>query len=148
MTTATPTGREDVAADLRKTADPDKIRDRSRTSGFDLLKMTVGLSTASVAVFFSKLLEKFETPLPSAQKWTIVAAILLMAGAVVAGMAAWGADALFYNRWADLLRGKMGATWEAREAAKIWRGYLLVAMALLFVLGVLCAAAFSLQRVA
>lgn len=81
--------------------------------GFDLLKMIVALGTASVGAFFFALTRKIEPPLTPDQANALLAAICFMVAAVVAGLAAWGADALFYKRWADVLRrtwGLMGGT--------------------------------------
>jgi hypothetical protein len=148
MQTETPQASGESSADPRRVVDPDKIRDRSRASGFDLLKTTLSLATASVGAFFFALTREITPSLTRYERCTLIAAILLMVGAVVFGIAAWAADALFYKRWADVLREKSGASWKSRERAKVWRQISVVMLACLFLLGVLAAGVFAILRVA
>ena len=135
---ATPDGKKD-------NVNPADIRNRSRAAGFDLLKTTVSLASGGVGVFFA-MMTRDSQHFDEAEKLVLWITIVFMVIAVWAGLLAWAMDAIFYKRWADVLRNKPGSSWKARESAKIWRGRLITTLVFSFALGVTAAGLFGLLR--
>ncbi|HEV2146006.1 MAG TPA: hypothetical protein VGR37_01170 [Longimicrobiaceae bacterium] len=134
--------------DDRVRLDLQLLYDRSRTSAFDLLKLLVTLATAGVGTYFFTLTGKLEPAITPGERTTALLALILLGAAAFAGLLAWGADARFYERWAQSLQkedGK-GLRWRSRNRANMVRRYLLGLAILLFVAGLLVSGAFAFLR--
>jgi hypothetical protein len=129
--------------------DPQRFYDRSRTSGFELLKTLVSLSTAVVGAFFFALTRKVEPPLSGGEFGCLVCALVLMVLAVFAGLLGWGADAKYYDYWADSLNENKSNLDKARANKEFMnkvRRFSIIALTSFFTLGMLVSAIYLILR--
>jgi hypothetical protein len=140
--TETNADREKAENEVRKPLDPQLLFDRSRISAFDLLKTVVSLATGSVAVYFVALTKADNHELSGGQEYAAKISMLLMVFAVFAGLAAWSADARFYNIWAHSLDKEKtpGRLWNQRNLAGKIRIVCLCILVVSFFGGVVAAA--------
>jgi len=125
--------------------DPQRFYDRSRASGFELLKTLVSLSTAVVAAFFFALTRDVAPRLLRGEVYALACALGFMVLAVFAGMIGWGVDAKYYDYWADSLNENRSeesrtASEKKRDRANTIRRYSIIFLAAFFTLGI-CASA-------
>ena len=120
--------------DERTKVEPQVRYDRSRSSAFDLLKLLVSLATGGVGVFFAVLTQKLDPALREPERDVAVVGLVTMVLAVLAGLLGWGADARYYERWAQSLQheASAGRLWRARRTANVARRVLLASAAVLF----------------
>jgi hypothetical protein len=130
-------------------ADPQRLYDRSRASGFDLLKTLVSLSTAAVGAFFLALTRRIEPPLSPNEFCFLLGALIFMVLAVFTGLIGWGADAKYYDYWANSLDNQRSNSANATSKAERFnavRRFSIIAMASLFTLGMVASAVYLVLR--
>jgi len=119
---------------------PQVLRDRSRASGFDLVKLLISLATGGVATYFIALTERPVPPLSSTERNTVFISILFMVAAVLIGLIGWGLDAAFFRYWAKSLESTNEETakehWDKRRKYNRWRLWAMRLLAVFFLLGV------------
>jgi hypothetical protein len=131
--------------------DPQRFYDRSRASGFELLKTLVSLSTAIVAAFFFALTRDIAPRLLRDEFYALACALGFMVLAVFAGIIGWGVDAKYYDYWADSLNGNRTeesrtASKRKRDLANTIRRYSIIFLAVFFTLGIFASAIYLYLR--
>jgi len=138
----------DGEADDRVELDPQLLFDRSRASGFDLLKLLVTLATAAAAGYFATLTRTLDPKLKPDEREVALIALSCMVAAVFAGLLGWMFDARYYERWAQSLQKEQtkGSLWKARNTANGVRRFSIGFSVFFFVLGIIISGVFAYAR--
>ena len=134
--------------DKRVRLEPQLLLDRSRASGFDLLKLLVTQATAGVAGYFATLTQVLNPPLQSDEIELALIALSCMVAAVFAGLLGWTFDARYYERWAQSLQKELakGPLWKARQTSNRIRFLGVGFSAIFFIFGIIISGIFAYAR--
>jgi len=134
--------------DDRVSLEPQLLFDRSRASGFDLLRLLVTLGTAGVAGYFATLTQVLNPLLTSGERELALIALSCMVAAVFAGLLGWTFDARYYERWAQSLQKEKtkGSFWKARHTSNRIRFLGIGLSAIFFILGIIISGIFAYAR--
>ena len=124
----------------QRKVDAQLLRDRSRASGFDLLKLLISLSTGGVATYFIALTGETRPQLNEAERWVVWISLSLMVSAVLVGLLGWTLDAAFFRYWAKSIENGengSGIYWEKRQKFNRRRLFAIRLLPVLFLLGVI-----------
>lgn len=134
----------------RDNINPQVMFDRSRQSGFGLLQLLLSLATAVVAVYFVALTDPAKAPNRGLEFKGVIVSLTSMVCAIIAGVIAWGADAIFYQYWAYALedwRGRKDHWWRRRNCARQIRKIAIVLLGGFFLAGMIAAGFYLAVRV-
>ena len=131
----------------------DRLYDRSRQAGVQLLTTLLSLATGAVAVLFFGLVGAEKLPvIQDEERRALLAGLVFMTAAVLCGLVGWAADALYYNYWANAVDpdgdpSVRSVRWSRRTSANAIRRWALTFLAGLFFAGVVAWSCYGWMRI-